>query len=100
MIDERLSAAVVVYLWGEPRRLPYPSEHPDDVARAFGDDSFDLVPRIRYIVDETFAEPMALPGEALSDSAQRIEAVVRARHPELGDEAVRAIGNRFAFDTK
>jgi hypothetical protein len=63
-------------------------------------DALDLVPRIRSILDEAFAEPIELPGEALSDSAQRIKAVVRTRHPGLGDEAVRSIGNRFAYDTK
>jgi hypothetical protein len=40
------------------------------------------------------------PGEGLNDSGDRIEAVIRSRHPELDDEALKAIGNHFTFNTK
>lgn len=100
MIDRRLSRAVVVYIWGEPRSKPYPSEHPDDVAAAFGADASDLLPYVRNLLAEAYEEPMVLPGEDLSTSADRVEATIRSRHPELDDKALRAIGNHFAFSTK
>lgn len=100
MADSRLSSAVVVYVWGNPRTIPHPSEHPDEVAKEFGDDAADLVTYIKAILDEAYAQPMALPGEGLADSAKRIEAVIGSRHPELDDQALRAIGNHVAFNTK
>lgn len=100
MADRRLSEAVVVYIWGQPRLLPYPGEHPEDVGNAFGDDAADLVSRVNAILDEAYSEPMVLPGEELKDSADRIAAVIGSRHPELDDQAVRAVANHVAFNTK
>jgi hypothetical protein len=50
--DSRLSEAVVVYIWGRPRTLPYPSSHSDDVAKTFGDDAADLVPYVKAVLGE------------------------------------------------
>jgi hypothetical protein len=63
--DSRLSEAVVVYIWGRPRTLPYPSSHPDDVAKTFGDDAADLVPYVTAVLDEAYAQPVALWGKGL-----------------------------------
>ena len=95
-----MSRAVVVYIWGYPRRLPYPTAHPEDVVATFADSGPDLVAYVDAILSEAYAEPMELPGESLSDSARRIEAVISARHPELDEEAVRAVGTHFAYMTK
>ncbi len=59
MVDGRLSRAVVTYIWGNPRRLSYPSSHPDDVARTFGDGATDLLSSIERILDD---EPLRAIG--------------------------------------
>jgi hypothetical protein len=100
MTDSRLSKAVVVYIWGEPRRLPYPSTHPQDVAKAFGDEAVNMVPYVDALLSEAYAEPMQLFGETLAESGKRIEAAIGARHPELDRAALKAIGDHFTFNTK
>lgn len=100
MADKQLSAAVVVYIWGQPRTLAYPSAHPDDMAGVFGDHADSLVHFVRTILAEAYAEPMFLAEENLSESAARIERVISSRHPELDHQAVTAVGTHFAYNTK
>lgn len=103
MAESRLSEAVVIYVWGHARSLPYPSEHPDDVVAALGDDGLDLLPRIYAItsvVDSiSDAEWPTFPG-SLSEMAHRIKAEVRKINPELDEEAVDAIGSWWAFNNR
>lgn len=78
MTDSRLRKAVVVYIWGDPQSKPYPSEHPDDVASAFGDDTPNLVPYVKSLLAEAYAEPIVLPGEDLNAlSSARLGRTIR-----------------------
>jgi hypothetical protein len=95
-----MSEAVVTYIWGDPRPLPYPSAHPEDVVARCATEADDLIARVRAILDEVYAEPIELPGETLAGSTARIAALLAERHPELDGDAVKAVADHFAFNTR
>ncbi len=97
--DESLSQAVVAYL-GVPGRLD--GVDPEErVLKALGDSGLDLLPAVKAIVDEVYeAEPPLWAADSLEEIGRRVETWLRENHPELTDEAVQALTNRFAFDWK
>jgi hypothetical protein len=99
MPDEVLSKAAIAFL-GILGRLT--AESPEDrVVTAVGDLAADVIPRIKNILNALYAaEPplsLAPSVEQLGENASRW---LRTTHPELTEEAVRQLANRFAFDWK
>jgi hypothetical protein len=91
-----LSAAVVAFIWGD-RRLPFPSSHPDAVHRQFGDQAEALLRRIDELVTEIFRIP---PVADLAACWQRIEDALQLNHPELNDEARKALAAKYTYNWK
>jgi hypothetical protein len=99
MPDEVLSRATIAFL-GIPGRLT--AESPEDrVVAAIVDLAVDVIRRIKDIVNALYAAdpPLSLAPsvEQLGEEASRW---LRTTHPELTEEAVRQLANRFAFDWK
>ncbi len=96
VVDDVLSEAVVTYVWGTQCR-PWPSRDAEAVREKYGDLALDLVPRIQAIFALVDAMEVDWSSEDLNGAAHRIESLVRSMHPELGDDAIRAVGNQFAY---
>jgi hypothetical protein len=59
----------------------------------------DLLPRIKAILDELHAaDPPLWQAATVAEIGRRVEAWLRAHHPELSDEAITAVSNQFAFE--
>lgn len=96
MIDEQLTAAVLVYV-GAPGQLSVPSG-PEAVKSVFGDAALDLVSRIDAIVRPLYdADPPIWYGLDSDQTYPSIAERVATNHPELGESAVRAIANQYCF---
>ena len=59
-----------------------------------------LLPYVKAILEEAYAQPGRPVGRGLADRANRIEAVIRSRHPEIDEKALKTIGNHFTFNSK
>jgi len=92
MADPVLSAALLSYIWGD-RSLPWPSQRPESL-RA---EQRQYLPILTEIIAVAFeADPMS---GSLHEVADRAESIVRSRF-DLSDEAIRAVGNLFAYQWK
>jgi hypothetical protein len=67
---------------------------------ACGHAAMDLVPRITPIEDEIYASDPDWAAVSYQEAIDRVEAMVRQRHPELDEQAVAAFGWAFSFDWK
>jgi hypothetical protein len=99
VVDRVLSAGMIAFV-GVPGRLD--ARRADDrVVDAVGGEAPVVLPRIKAIVDEVYsAEPELWQSPDLAEVGRRVEVWLRARCPELSDEAVVAVRNRFTFDWK
>jgi hypothetical protein len=97
--DERLSRAVIVYIWGN-HRLPWPSAHPEMVNDQFGDEAAELLPSVEAILHEIHQDPRQWFAADLVATARQISQALRDRHPELTDEARRALVAHFTYTWK
>ncbi|MEV6522158.1 hypothetical protein AB0M43_09475 [Longispora sp. NPDC051575] len=98
MVDEALSHAVVVYIWGDPAGRAWPGSDPDAVGRLFGERAPDLLARIRELfaeVDHFFDDP----GDLAAISV-KIQDTLRSNRPELSAEAARAIAASCTYNWK
>jgi hypothetical protein len=97
--DERLSQAVVAYIWGDGRR-PWPSAHPDVVDARFGDEAVELLPHVLAILDELHQEPDRWLTDDLAAMGERISQALGDRHPELTGAAIDALAAHFTYTWK
>ncbi|MGC9668457.1 hypothetical protein ACNTMW_18115 [Planosporangium sp. 12N6] len=97
MQDETLSRAVVAYVWGIPP-LPWPSARPGAVRELLGEQAPDVIPRIKKLVDEAFE--VRPEGWDLVEIGDHVKVVLHRTHPELSDEAVRAICGLYTYSWK
>jgi hypothetical protein len=67
-------------------------------SRALDEDQLNLLPEIRSVITTAFE--VAPDAQTISELAGRAEAAVKAAHPGLTDDAVRAVGALYAFDWK
>jgi hypothetical protein len=100
MVDEQFSRAVLAYV-GAPGRLEGTSPE-DRVVEVVGDKAgLDLIPRIRHLLEDLHgAEPPLWAAYSVVEIAGRAEGWLRSQHPELSQEAIRALANQLAFDWK
>lgn len=92
-VDDTLTRAVVVYV----TRVPYGFPHLDPAAleAEYGSAAAEFRPRLDALVGEMMGMPM--PGEDLSAGTRAAEAIMSERHPELGSEAIAALGFYFSY---
>jgi hypothetical protein len=101
MVDKELSRAVVVYLRG--KGLAWPSASPEAVAKELGAEAADrLMPRLRQLADEAVYWPVDWQNhiDDLGSATRVVEDEISAAHPELDQDAVRALGWQFSFCNK
>jgi len=55
---------------------------------------------VRAVLDETLAVDVHTEGKTLSEIGAEVRSVLRARHPELTDAALRRLGNYFTYLVK
>jgi hypothetical protein len=68
---------------------------------AVGDAAVDLAPRARSILDQVYATDPPLYGAAtIAEMGHLVCRWLETHHPELSDEAINAVANRFTFDWK
>jgi hypothetical protein len=91
MIDESLSRGIIAFI-GQPGRLDRVSPE-ERVLRACPEDGLDLLPRIKAILDEMGEHDPPLLGWTVQETGDRAEMYVRDHHPEVSNEAIKAIGN-------
>ncbi|RKR73943.1 hypothetical protein [Frondihabitans australicus] len=90
-----LSQAIVRYVGhGESS---YPRERPESVAQAFGPRSSGLVDDVRALLRETEECAADVDRTDAGDSFRAVRAAMVARHPELDDEAVRALAWAWSY---
>lgn len=93
-IDDELSRAVVVFVTREPYGFPHLD--PAALVAEYGDEAAgELRPRLEALVGEMMGLPM--PGADLAAGTRAAEGGMRERHPELGAEAIAALGYYFSY---
>lgn len=92
-VDDNLTRALAVYVTREPHGFPHLD--PAALEAEYGDAAADLRPRLDALVGEMMGMPM--PGADLWDGTREAEAAMSERHPELGSEAIAALGFYFSY---
>ncbi|NMO32763.1 hypothetical protein HG826_04005 [Streptomyces sp. GMY01] len=92
-VDDLLSRALRVFVTREPHGFPHLD--PDRLEREFGDVVAELRPRLEALVTEMVALPFQ--GEDLVAGTRAAEAIMSARHPELGPDAVATLGFYYSY---
>ena len=99
MADDLLSRCVVAYV-GTPGRLDTRSPE-ERVVECAGERGFDLLPPVKELVGAVYdADPPLYNSRTVNEMGDAVARFLRERHPELSEEAVEAVANRFAFDYK
>lgn len=99
MIDPVLSASVTAFV-GDPGHLD-PRSAEERVVASVGDRGLGLIRAVTQIVDSVYeADPPLYNRPSISEVGEAAQDFLRGRYPELSDEAVRAVANRFSFDWK
>lgn len=94
-----ISQAVVTWITGSER--PYPSVDDAQVVARYGPETAArLFPALRQLESDCFASDAAHRGADIAEVAALARADLRLAHPELSDEAVRALTNLYAFRWK
>jgi hypothetical protein len=95
-VDQALSIAVLTYF--SVGRKPWPHRDPEAVEADFGDAALDLVPRIKAIEDEVYAQEPDWATISYDEAVRAVGSMVRERQRELVDPAVQAFMTAFAYD--
>ncbi|MCP2327035.1 hypothetical protein HDA40_005542 [Hamadaea flava] len=93
MQDDALSRAVIVFVWGNPRR-GWPGSHPDAVRDLFGDQAGALLSRIDALISEA---GRVSPDNDLAVYGRRVAEALQSSHPELSDEARKAVAEKSTY---
>ncbi|SDJ48565.1 hypothetical protein SAMN05444157_3597 [Frankineae bacterium MT45] len=95
-----LSLAMIAFI-GRPGHLDSVSPEERVAARIGTDAALTFVPRVRAILDDLYgATPPLYNAGSVREVGDTARAWLRAHHPELGDEAINAAVNDFAFQWK
>lgn len=100
MIDEQLSLSVLAFV-GVPGRWRAGSDEDHVVAAVGATAAPDLLTRIKGIEHELYeAAPVLWQAPSVLEIGLRTEAWLKAHHPELSDDAISALANRFSFENR
>lgn len=94
-----LSSAIVIWTgWGE---TPWPARDETRLVERYGAGAAaTLLPRIRELEDEFYASDARFIAADLKQMADLAEARFRELHPELSEEAIRALSWCYTYDYK
>jgi hypothetical protein len=99
VVDRELSRAVVAYLRGSG--LAWPTETPEAVATELGAEATArLMPRLKQLAREAVYWPVDWQDHDLVSATRAVEEDITAAHPELDQNAVRALGWYFSYCNK
>lgn len=92
-VDDNLSRAVVAFVSREPHGFPHLD--PEALKAECGDAFDSMLPR----VDGLVAEMMTLPFESedLGAATRAAKSIMSERHPELGADAIAALGCFYSY---
>ena len=94
-----LSEALVV--WAGLGRSAWPSRDDRLVREQFGDDvATMLLPLIRELEEDFYSSSARFSATELSEMGESAASEFRGRHPEITEEAVRALAWCYTFDYK
>lgn len=88
-----LSRAVSAFVSREPHGFPH--LNPEALESEFGDSADSLRPRVEALVGEMMALPFQ--GEDLTAGTRAAKTIMSERHPELGAEAIAALGHYYSY---
>lgn len=99
MNPARLSQAVIVWSgWG---RAPLPLREESAIVEAFGEEMAPtLLEGVRELEDDFYSSDARLTVADLDSMGAVAAAEFRERHPEVSDDAVRALAWCYTFDYK
>jgi hypothetical protein len=96
VIDEELSRGLIAYV-GSPGVAD--GTTPDDRLAATGPGSHALKPRITAVMDGlNGADPPLWRAPSVADVKRQTEHWLHLHHPELSDDAVTAVDDRFSYE--
>jgi hypothetical protein len=79
----------------------FPTRLPEALADYVGPDrAVALRPRVEALVAEACLEPQDWGTADLREATQQIEDKMRSAHPELSDDAVKALGWSFSYTSR
>jgi hypothetical protein len=79
----------------------YPTRLPDALCDYVGDDRADpLRERVDALLSEAWLDPADWGTTDLSEAQRHVEDKIRASHPELTEDAVRALGWHFSYASR
>jgi hypothetical protein len=79
----------------------YPTRLPDAVSEYFGVDRADgLRERVDVLLSEAWLNPSDWGTPDLSEATRIVEQRMRAAHPELSDDAVKALAWNFSYASR
>lgn len=92
-----VTRAIVVWLgWG---RAAWPDRNEASLVAEFGTDvAVDVLPEVRRLERDFYASDARRVAADLSTMGDQAAAEFRARHPEIGAEAVEALAWSYTFD--
>jgi hypothetical protein len=98
IVDSVLSTGLIAYVSGGSR--PYPTRDDAALLDAVGEDTgIELLPRLHLLVDES--EELSVEWFSISrEPWQQVVDQMRARHPELTEEALDALGRYWSYQMK
>jgi hypothetical protein len=96
-MDDDLSRAVTLYVgYGS---VPAPLSDAERLVPVFGQPQRDeLLRAARALVAETAAIEVDWSAYSLVEGGEHVKGVLRRRHPELGDEAIKALAWKWMYD--
>jgi hypothetical protein len=92
------SQALVVYLG--KGTSPYPKPDPQALVDRFGDQGLDLLSYCQKVLNELYGVVPDWSVEDLATASARAVATVRARHPELSQDALDVLLWSYRWDWK
>ena len=97
MDEDLVTRAIVVWLgWG---RAAWPHRNEATLVAEFGTDvAVDVLPEVRRLEREFYMSDAWRVAPDLSTMGDQAAAEFRARHPEIGEDAVEALAWSYTFD--
>ena len=94
-----ITRAIVVWLgWG---RASWPERNEDSLVGEFGAAAApDVLAEVRRLEDDFYASEASNVAPDLQTMGEQAAAEFRSKHPEVGEEAVRALAWSYTYDFK
>lgn len=99
MESDQVSTAIIVWTgWG---RSSWPTRENDAVTRKFGHaQGSEILDRVLELANDFDRSSARFEYEDLTSMGQHAAADFRARHPDIGEDAVRALAWCYTYDSR